>query len=304
MLPLINNPPPWPNGARCAVCIAFDFDAESLLHLDFAENPGRQVSLSSALRYGARVAMPRILDIFRHYNIRQTFFVPGWCLETYPDIARRIVAEGHEIGHHGWLHERVNQLTRLDERRVLERGIAAIEAVTGKPPKGYRAPSYAFSEHTLDLLLEYGFSYDASLAGDDVPYAIGNHAGALVELPSDFSLDDWPQYVHSSLVKTEMTIRAPKEAINVFQADFDAAWAHGGLWISIWHPFVSGRLARAKAMVDLIEHMRDKGNVWFATLGEIADHVEELERLGKWKPRLETYPIWPHPVAQIGRPAR
>ncbi len=304
MFPLIQNAPPWPNGARCAVCIAFDFDAESLLHLDYPDDPVRQISVASVLRYGAHVAMPRILDIFRHLDIRQTFFVPGWCLENYPDITRRMVDEGHEIGHHGWLHERVNQLSRDDERRVLESGIEAIRAATGKAPTGYRAPSYSFSEHTLDLLTEYGFTYDASLAGDDAPYRLCGKNGSLLELPSDLSLDDWPQYVNFTLLKTEMTIRSPQEAMGVFMADFDAAWRHGGLFATIWHPFVSGRLARAEAIFHMIDHMKEKGGVWFARMDEIAAHLADLEANGLWTPRPQILPFWSAPVPQVARPSR
>jgi peptidoglycan-N-acetylglucosamine deacetylase len=78
MLKLINNPPPWPNGARCAVCFSFDFDAESLLHLYYPEDSRRRISLSSTLRYGARVAVPRIVEIWKHFGVKQTMFVPGW----------------------------------------------------------------------------------------------------------------------------------------------------------------------------------------------------------------------------------
>lgn len=304
MLKLISNPPPWPNGARCAVCFSFDFDAESLLHLYYPSDSTRRISLSSSLRYGARVAIPRIVAIWKHFGIRQTVFVPGWCIETYPKAIELLVRDGHEIGHHGWLHERPNQLSREDEERVLKKGMSAIEEVTGKPPAGYRCPSGAYSEHTLDLLIENGFAYDASLGGDDVPYLIEGKLGRLIELPSDHSLDDWPQYVNMKEFNMAMTIQSPGRAMDVFRADFDAAWAHGGLWAAIWHPFVSGRLARADAMVALIEHMQARGNVWFATLAEIGAHIRGLIGRGEWTPQVERIPFWTEPVPQVARPTR
>ncbi len=304
MLRLIDNPPPWPNGARCAVCFAFDFDAESLLHLYYPDDSTRRISLSSSLRYGPRIAIPRLVHICRHFGIRQTVFVPGWCIETYPEAIELLVREGHELAHHGWLHERPNQLSRADEEHVLKKGMEAIEKATGKPPQGYRCPSGAYSEHTLDLLIENGFIYDASLGGDDVPYLVEGRAGRLVELPSDHSLDDWPQYVNMKEFNMAMTIQSPQRAMDVFRADFDAAWAHGGLWSSIWHPFVSGRLARADAMVGLIEHMQAKGDVWFATMAEIGDHIRDLVDRGEWAPRRERIPFWPEAVPQLARPSR
>ncbi len=303
-LKLISNPPPWPNGARCAVCFAFDLDAESLLHLYYPEDSRRRISLSSSLRYGPRVAVPRIVKIWRHFGIKQTMFVPGWCIETYPEAIELLVADGHEIAHHGWLHERPNQLTPEDEARVLKRGIAAIKAATGRAPLGYRCPSGAFSASTLDLLIEHGFAYDASLGGDDVPYQIEGRAGRLVELPSDHALDDWPQFVNMREFNMAMTIQSPERAMEVFQAEFDAAWAHGGLWAAIWHPFVTGRLARAEAMVRLIEHMRRKGAVWFATMAEIGAHIQDLINRAEWKPQVERLPFWPEPVPQVARPMK
>ncbi|GLK83163.1 polysaccharide deacetylase family protein [Ancylobacter defluvii] len=304
MLQLIDNPPPWPNGARCAVCFSFDFDAESLLHLYYPQDSTRRISLSSSLRYGARVAVPRIARIWKHFGMKQTVFVPGWCIETYPAAIEALLEDGHELGHHGWLHERPNQLAAADERKVLELGIAAIEKVTGKPPVGYRCPSGAFSEHTLDLLIEHGFAYDASLPGDDVPYLLEGARGRLIELPSDHPLDDWPQYVNLKEFNMGMTIQSPARAMEVFRAEFDAAWNHGGLWAAIWHPFVSGRLARAEAMVELIEHMQAKGGVWFATLAEMAAHINGVIARGEWAPSVERLPFWPEPVPQAVRPSR
>jgi len=304
MLKLLANPPQWPNGARCAVCFSFDFDAESLLHLYYPTDSLRRISLSSSLRYGARIAIPRIVEIWRHFGIRQTVFTPGWCVETYPAAIEFILSNGHELAHHGYLHERPNQLSRDDERRVLEAGARAIERASGKAPVGYRCPSGAFSEHTLDLLLEYGFRYDASLGGDDVPYVIESAGGQLVELPSDHALDDWPQYVNMKEFNMGMTIQSPERAMDVFRAEFDAAWNNGGLWAAIWHPFVSGRLARAEAMVRLIEHMQAKGDVWFATLAEIGAHIDSLVASGAWTPSRERLPFWPTPPTQIAKPSR
>jgi peptidoglycan/xylan/chitin deacetylase (PgdA/CDA1 family) len=302
-LKLVANPPPWPGGARCAVCFCFDFDAESLLHLYYPDDATRRINLSSSLRYGPRVAIPRIVEIWRHFGIKQTVYVPGWCLEAYPEAAELLVSEGHELGHHGYLHERPNQLTRDDEIRVLEAGMHAIEKVTGKPPVGYRCPSGAMSAHTIGLLIDHGFTYDASLGGDDVPYLMEDEKGRrLVELPSDHTLDDWPQYVNMKEFNMGMPIQSPQRAMEVFRAEFDAAWDYGGLWAAIWHPFVSGRLARAHAMVELIEHMQGKGGVWFATMAEIAAHIRELVDRGEWSPQVERVPFWPQPVRQVARP--
>lgn len=298
-LSLIANPPPWPHGARCAVSFSFDMDAETLLHLYHRDTAQSRLATSSLFRYEPFVAIPRLIKIWKHFNLRQTVFIPGWAIETYPHAVEALVKAGHEIGHHGWLHERPNTLSRDAEERVLDRALSAFERIVGRRPAGYRAPAYALSDQTVDLLIDRGFSYDASLMGDDVPYILDSARGSLVEIPSDFSLDDWMQYVNLEEFSCRMPIQAPQRAMEVFQAEFDAAWAHGGLWISVWHPFVSGRLARADAIVRLIEYMMDKGDVWFAPMEEIAAHIRHLVATGAWSPRRDQVPFWKEPVDHL-----
>jgi len=289
---MIENPIPWPNGARCAAAITFDMDAESLLHLHHGATAPNRVALASLLRYGPEVAIPRIVDAFARLGLKQTFFIPAWCIQTYPRAIELILRGGHEIGHHGYIHENPNALEREQEREFLHRGIDIIAKATGARPTGYRAPSYAFSRHTLDLLLEAGFDYDASLLGHDIPYMIASGSGQLVELPGDLSLDDWPQYANYKEFGWSMPIASPARAMEVFRAEFDAHWKHGGLWIGIWHPFVSGRLSRCDAIVGLVDYMQAKGGVWFARMDEIAAHVRRCIADGSFKPRIDQLPFW------------
>jgi peptidoglycan/xylan/chitin deacetylase (PgdA/CDA1 family) len=303
---MIEDPIPWPNGARCAVAFTFDMDGESLLHIYQGETAPNRVALASMLRYGPLVAIPRIVDAFRRLELRQTFFVPGWCIENYPRAVELILEGGHEIAHHSYIHENPNKLSREEELEFLQRGIDCIVKATGRRPRGYRAPSYAFSRYTLDFLLAEGFEYDASLLGHDIPHLIESGRGQLIELPSDVPLDDWTQYVCSKDLGNTMPIVSPERATEVFRAEFDAAWRHGGMWIAVWHPFVSGRLARCDAMIGLIEYMRAKGDVWFARLDEIAAHVRGCIDSGQWKPRIDKLPYWEAPLSGVpgGRPVR
>ncbi len=293
---MIENPIPWPNGARCAVAFTFDMDAESLLHIYLGETAHNRLALSSMLRYGPEVAVPRIVATFERLGLRQTFFVPGWCIEQYPRAIELIVSHGHEVAHHGYMHERPNQLSRDEERDWLRRAITSITNATGERPRGYRAPSYAFSRHTLDLLLDEGFTYDASLCGHDIPYVLAGDRGRLLELPSDVSLDDWTQYVCLREFNYMMPIASPERAVEVFRAEFDAAWRHGGLWIAVWHPFVSGRSSRWDAATDMIEYMKNKGGVWFARLDDIAAHARQCIDDGSWRPRVDQLPFYTGPL--------
>ena len=102
---MIQNPIPWPNGARCACVVSFDMDADSLIHIARPDDAHDRLYPISMGRYGPNVAIPRILETYRRLGIQQSFFLPGWCVETYPKAVEAILEGGHEIGHHGYLHE-------------------------------------------------------------------------------------------------------------------------------------------------------------------------------------------------------
>jgi len=295
----VTGPPqiPWPNGARVAACVSFDIDADSILHLDHRERAHRMVLAQSVLRYD-RIAVRRILKIFESFGIKQTFFFPAWCMERFPDLVEEIVESGHEIAHHGYIHESPNaQASREDERYWLQRGIDVIERMTGRRPRGWRAPNYDFSEHSTGLLIEEGFDYDASLMGDDIPYILQSPEGEILELPSNWAMDDWPQYAFLPEFESFMPIRAPEDAARVFMAEFEAARRHGGLWIAVWHPYISGRLSRTDQMVLMLEQMMGTGDVWFAQLEEIAAHVMRCRAAGTYEPPVEEMPTYEGPLS-------
>lgn len=295
---MLDNPVPWPNGAKCAVAFTFDVDSDSEFQHMNRNTAANSVSTLSWLRYD-RVAVPRIVKLYEKHDIKQTFFMPAWTAERYPDVLKSIVDGGHEIAHHGYLHERPNAQSPAEEEYWFKRATDSLESATGVRPRGYRSPFYGFSKRTASLLAEEGFLYDSSLMGDDVPYVIASDAGKLIELPVDWSMDDWPQYVINPDLHFNMQPQSPDRAMDVFQSQFDTAWDHGGLWITVWHPFVSGRPARLARVEQLIEYMVDKGDVWFATLGEIAAHTQKLIDEGTYVPRTERLPQYTGVIEEL-----
>ena len=289
---MIKNPVPWPNGAKCAVAITFDMDTDSLIHLDHPDDGFRRVSGISMLRYGPEVAVPRIIDTYKQLGIQQTFFVPAWCIENYPAAVKAMVDAGHEVAHHGYLHENPLAGNREKEHYWLKRGIEIIVNATGQRPRGWRAPLYNFSDHSADLLIEEGFLYDASLMGDDVPYVLKTDLGELIELPAHWGVDDWPQFVQSMDLDYMMPIKAASRGIEVFREEFDAMYEYGGLWVGVWHPFATGRLARWRKVVDLIDYMQSKGDVWIARMEDIARHVQQCIDDGTYRPRVDQLPYY------------
>jgi peptidoglycan/xylan/chitin deacetylase (PgdA/CDA1 family) len=248
------------------------------------------------LRYGPEIGVPRIIDTCRDFGMKHTFFVPGWCAEQFPKAVEQMVEAGHEVALHGYLHEYPNELTQEEERFWTHKGTEAIAKISGTRPRGYRSPWYKYSKHSTDVLLDEGFLWDTSLMGDDVPYLVESKKRAsgqsLVELPSRWQLDDWPQFVHNHDLDFMMPIASPQYAMDVYMAEFYAMWEHGGVWVNCFHPFCTGQVARMMMLREMMSKMQAKGDVWFATGEEVALHVQKVIAAGTYKPRVDRVPFY------------
>lgn len=302
---MIQHPVTWPGGARCAVCLSFDMDADSLIHHHHPVDGHRRVAAISMLQYGPEVAVPRIVETYRQLGIRQTFFVPAWCIEHYPRAVTHILEGGHELAHHGYIHENPLAQSAEGEAHWLDAGVEMIRRVSGRGPRGWRAPLSNFTDRSLDLLISRGFTYDTSLMGDDVPYVLQsrNTGRQLIEVPVHWGVDDWPQYVQSFDLDYMMPIRAPREGFRIFEQEFASALHHGGLFVPVLHPFVVGRLARWDVFVEFLGRLRERGDVWFAPLEDIAAHVRAEADAGRHAPRVSVIPQYEGPAPRRYAPS-
>lgn len=151
---------------RHIVCLTFDFDTQSGF---IARGMTTPTPLSRG-EFGA-MASRRILDFLASRNIKATWFIPGFTIESWPRECDAVVGAGHEVAHHSWAHVPPATQTRDQEEADLVRANEAISRLTGRKARGYRSPSWDLSEHTVDLLLAHGFHYDSSLMGSDYrPY--------------------------------------------------------------------------------------------------------------------------------------
>jgi len=260
---------PWPEGRRAAVALTFDLDAESVM---LAADPylARRPSLMSHQRYGPTTGVPRLLRILAERDVKATFFVPGHSAERFPEAVTRVLEAGHEVAHHGYLHEPLTGSTEADERRYLELGLKALHTVADVRPTGSRAPWWETTERTLALLAEYGFAYDSSLFDGDVPYRIATTSGPLVEVPVSWALDDWEKYAFWPEVTGSGLIERPGAVLENWWEEVQAYEAEGGCCVLTMHPFLSGRPARARALAALLDRVLERPGVWVAPLGEIA----------------------------------
>lgn len=263
-------PSSWPGGARVAVTLSFDFDNETV---SLRDNNTTASNLSRG-QYGSRAGLPRVLDLLERRGIRASFFIPAVSALLYRDDVDRIVEAGHEVGVHGWIHERNSQLPEAEERRLIEQAVETLTELTGRRPVGLRTPSWDYSPNTLQIVRDLGFLYDSSLMADDWPYEVvanGEPTG-VVELPVEWILDDAPYFGFSrySAIRPHST---PDDVLSIWKAEFEVAHAEGGMFLLTMHPHVIGHRSRMVMLEQLIEHMEEVGGVWFATHEEVARYA-------------------------------
>ena len=271
------TPKAWPDGARVAVGLSFDLDNETTALRDNLTSP----ALLSQGEYGSRAGLPRVLRMLDRQRIAASFFVPAVSAMLHQDSIKAIMTSGrHEVGLHGWIHERNSQLDRATERELLMRAAKTLEGLTGARPVGMRTPSWDYSPYTIEIAKELGLLYDSSLMADDHPYEVlaGGKPTGIVELPVEWILDDYPYFWmdRTSTIRPTMT---PDEVFSIWKAEFDVAYQERGLFILTMHPHVIGHRARMAMLERLVAHMKSKpGGVWFATHEQIARHVKEPSR--------------------------
>jgi peptidoglycan/xylan/chitin deacetylase (PgdA/CDA1 family) len=266
------KPAQWKGGARCAVALSFDSDHETQTLRWGHDSPGRL----SAGEYGARVGVPRILKLLAKYDIKATFFVPAVVAMLHPDEQRRVIAEGHEIGIHSWIHEFNSQLPPADERELQMRAADVLERVSGVRPVGIRTPSWDFSPHTLAITREMGLLYDSSLMADDDPYELledGQPTG-VVELPVEWIRDDAP-YLTMEWQRNSRPYTPISAVLEIFIEEFEQAYEDGGLFLLTMHPHLTGHSSRIRMLETLIQHIRAKPGIWFARHDEVARYCKD-----------------------------
>jgi peptidoglycan/xylan/chitin deacetylase (PgdA/CDA1 family) len=274
------------------VCLSFDFDAISLWLGGFR---ARSLSAISRGEFG-RVGAARLLAMLREWGVPSTWFVPGHSAETFPEIARQIAADGHEIGNHGYFHS--HPKSPEDEEQILVRGNDALMRVTGKRPVGYRSPGAGLSFNMVGLLLKHGFSYDTSLMSDDFtphymrvgdaapedgPYQFGKPVD-VVEIPFTWGLDDFPAFEYvTSRAGIQQGLSSPEAVYEIWSGDFDYLYDRlgEGIYTLTMHPQVIGRGHRLLMLEKLMHHIRRQPGVSFARMSEVASEFRKNHPLAK-----------------------
>jgi peptidoglycan/xylan/chitin deacetylase (PgdA/CDA1 family) len=266
-------PKRWPNGARVAVLLTFDDDTQAPLLRDGTTEP---TSLSAA-DYGAQTGTPRLLKVLERHKVPATFFVTGVDSLIHPELVPSLLKSGrNEIGIHGWIHEYPPGLdSAAEEERLLDKAIARISSLSGKKPAGYRAPSWAFSPYTMDLIRKKGFLYDSSLQSSEIPFRIMAHGRdtGVIELPIDWTLTE------TVYLGAQGHMPSPDLLFQLYKEEFDGAYKEGTVFILTLHPYLGGHRAPMQKLDELITYMQSKSGVWFTTGEELARYASGQDRM-------------------------
>ena len=270
---------------RHIVCLTFDFDTQSGF---IARGMTTPTPLSRG-EFGA-TASGRILKFLNERDIKATWFVPGFTIESWPKESAAVVEAGHEIGHHSWAHIPPANQTRQEEEADLVRANDNIVKLTGRKARGYRSPSWDLSAHTIDLLIKHGFLYDSSLMGADYipyrarrgdiaelgkPYRFGE-ATSLIEMPISWSLDDYPHFEFVRTAQSVLPGLQPARAVMQSWHDefrYMKKTVDWGVLTITMHPFVIGRGYRMLALEGLVTKLAKDGAV-FMTMEQAAQEAK------------------------------
>ncbi|MFA5868769.1 MAG: polysaccharide deacetylase [Candidatus Bathyarchaeia archaeon] len=270
-----------PKDKKCAVILSWDFDAMSAFVLRGETTP----TFVSQGEFGARVGVPRVLDLCDKYNFKTTFFVPGWTIEVYPELTKKIFDKGHEIAHHMWCHENAPDLSYEKELELMDKAMESIKRVTGKYPVGNRSGGFANSNNTIKLMQDHGFLYDSTQMGDDFnPYRcrIGDHGSPsepwvfgkesnIIELPISWVMDDYPHFEYRR-APLNPGLRTPSEVFEIWSQEFDYMYDNvpNGVYTLTLHPYISGKAHRIMMIERLIQYMMRQKGVWFCRGEDVA----------------------------------
>ncbi|WP_216234775.1 polysaccharide deacetylase [Paenibacillus sp. GP183] len=247
--------------------------------------------------FAGEIGVPRLLQLFKKYNLKTTWFIPGHSIETFPKQIQMVVDDGHEIGLHGYSHENPIAMTAHQEETVLLRCIDVIQKVTGKRPTGYVAPWWEFSNMTNELLLKHGIKYDHSLMHNDFhPYyvrvgdswtnidyeksaeewmkpLIRGQETDLIEIPANWYLDDLPPMMFIKTSPNSHGFVNPRDIEQMWRDQFDWVYREHdyAVFAMTVHPDVSGRPQVLLMLERIIEYINGHEGIEWATFDEIAD---------------------------------
>lgn len=266
----------WPNGAQLVISISMQFEtggqpkgAES--PFSGAPLPEGQPDLpaDSWFRYGAREGIYRMLNVWKKHNIKVTSHVVGAAALAYPEVAKAIADEGHEIAAHGMAWTNQWNKSYDDELKFVREGVEVVEKITGKRAVGYNCNWMRRSPNTLKVLQDLNFLYHIDDLSRDEPFITKVRNKNFVVMPYTLRNND--------IVQISGSHWSPDQFYVQLKTEFDQLYAEGThkrrmMSISL-HDRIGGQPAMVKVLDDFISYIKAKPDVVFMRKDEIAKLV-------------------------------
>ncbi len=282
-------PRTWPDGHRLALSLVVNVEEgseRSIARGDkgmeavdelgmFVKDPIRNYPNESNYQFGLKVGARRVLDILAKHQARSTWTICAQSLESELDLAKAIVAAGHEPCSHGYRWQFQYRMDEAAERAFIRKAADSIQATTGQRPVGWLS-RYLTTDNTRRLLSEEGFLYSMDDFSDEYPFWDANDGKPIVVIPYQIDTNDmkmWSDPAYTARAWLDYAIDS-----------FDTLYAEGdtqSAMLSVGlHLRIIGRPGRSWALDRLLQHARSKPGVWIATRQEICQHFMATSPFG------------------------
>jgi peptidoglycan/xylan/chitin deacetylase (PgdA/CDA1 family) len=265
----------WPNESPCAVMLTFNLDAE-VFWMGLGDCSRRPKTLSMG-EYGMKRGLDRVVDLLDARDLPATFFIPGLVAERYPEKIQMLAERGYEIGLHGYAHENFGHLAGDEIERVLEKGASAIEKITGKSPRGFRAPEGELTAEIYPKLAKLGFLYSSSMFGDDRPYTVSAEGEnkEILEIPAPWEISDFPYFGFNytpAFPAGQGRIANYSHVQSMFIEEYKAYYYYGLCYVPQFDPQTIATPGRIDILRNVLDYIQAQGKAWFCTGQEMTDY--------------------------------
>nr|WP_180206293.1 polysaccharide deacetylase [Pseudomonas sp. SbOxS1]NYU06521.1 polysaccharide deacetylase [Pseudomonas sp. SbOxS1] len=261
----------WPKGYRCAVVLTVDYNDIHGILTQAPEVAGRDKTLS-VWRYGTQRGVERLLGLFKELGVCSSWFVPGIVAEENPGHIHAIQAGGHEIACAGYRHQNYDTLDLSAQSAEVAKGCAALKALTGQRPSGFRIPAGNAAPGFIEALQDQGIDWSSSWRGDDLPFAHPT-APQVIELPLHYELEDEPYFAFNlspAVPPAQSRIASYSHTLGNLQMDFAGFHRFGLCYVLRLHPEIIATPGRIGVLRELLEGILQHDDVWIATGAEVA----------------------------------
>lgn len=127
-----------------------------LVPIYFVDTTEKKIAISFDASWGNEYT-EQILAILKEHELKTTFFLTGFWIEKYPELVKKIAAEGHELGNHTWTHPHLNSLDKQGITHELKQVHTALTDLWGQEPTVFRPPFGEYSDKVIEAATELNY---------------------------------------------------------------------------------------------------------------------------------------------------